>query len=339
MFAVAAPLRGDDDTTDTKSVRQKIVTAIKESETPGKLATALDQIKEASAQQKLEAKLLFSMFRGVSDDVKVLGQQVAAIPKWNREDALYIHKPEQVQAVVHYLLALKARDAGDDKVFEAEMKETMWLWPTEDTFTKAVAEYQKMRTPVPMDVALPTSNGGNVTFAQAVKGQKALYIRVWATWCGPCLHFLPTLKARNKVLPPQGVAVMAMNTEMRMHGAPPGGNPAGAARISKEKNMGDMIWAVEPSDEPYSDLFDITSVPRTVVLSPDGHILFNGHPEDAKLKDVLAKLGVKDLPYLRDLPGGEDARQVSQHVFTPAAPLPSDWRSDHNARCADCARS
>jgi hypothetical protein len=47
---------------------------------------------------------------------------------------------------------------------------------------------------------------------------------------------------------------------------------------------------VEPPDRPYSKVFEIQSIPRMILLSPEGKVLFNGHPEDPALWAALKKI-------------------------------------------------
>jgi hypothetical protein len=63
-----------------------------------------------------------------------------------------------------------------------------------------------------------------------------------------------------------------------------------AERVRNDKNMGEMPWLLEPAERPFSTLLEIDSIPRMVLLTPEGKILFNGHPEDPALWEALAKI-------------------------------------------------
>ena len=65
-----------------------------------------------------------------------------------------------------------------------------------------------------------------------------------------------------------------------------------AEQFRKKENI-NFTWLVEPDKNPLSQLLMIDSIPRMVLIDTDGHILFNGHPNDPSLHDALAKLEVK----------------------------------------------
>jgi hypothetical protein len=75
--------------------------------------------------------------------------------------------------------------------------------------------------------------------------------------------------------------VVGLNTES---------NASIAAKVKQQKNIS-LPWLVEPKGEPYSGLLNIDSIPRMVLVSPEGKVLYNGHPSDPALKEALAKIG------------------------------------------------
>jgi hypothetical protein len=52
----------------------------------------------------------------------------------------------------------------------------------------------------------------------------------------------------------------------------------------------DLSWLVEPADRPLSRLLEVDTIPHVVLISPDGKVLYAGHPSDAGLTAALAKL-------------------------------------------------
>lgn len=127
-----------------------------------------------------------------------------------------------------------------------------------------------------------TSGNGEVSLEELIKDKKAVLLDFYTTWCGPCKRLMPELKKTSEKLAPQGVSVVGINVDR---------NLAGAEGIKKQTGI-EFPWLVEGADETHSKHFNVDSYPRTVLLSQDGEVLFNGHPQDAKLKDALNKLGV-----------------------------------------------
>jgi thiol-disulfide isomerase/thioredoxin len=142
-------------------------------------------------------------------------------------------------------------------------------------------DYSKIQ--IPMDLPVALSNGGTTTLAQLSKGKKAVLLDFWASWCGPCMALMPELKKKAAALAPQGIVVAGMNTEAE---------PATAERSRKKLEI-QFPWLVEPEDAPFSELLEIDSIPRMILISSEGKVLYNGHPQDPRLHAALAELGVE----------------------------------------------
>lgn len=272
----------------------RIVTAIKQASSHEEFEAKLQDIQGVTEQQLLEGRLLWAYVSQDPDYYDTFAAKLAP-DQWKSEEAFYLKQPEQLGSIVHFLAAIRARAAGDLKTFESEVKESVWLDPENQRALEAIKSHCKQvrqdRVRVPMDVKVFTSDGDkSVTFAELVKDQKALYIQVWSSWCGPCIKLLPELTARGKSLPPQGVAVVGMNSEM--NDEYPGGSKRKAEKIRQDHSM-QLPWLVEPEEEPFRKLLEIDSVPRAILVAPDGKVLFNGHPLDVELTEALKKLDVE----------------------------------------------
>ena len=96
------------------------------------------------------------------------------------------------------------------------------------------------------------------------------------------MNLMPALKRKAETLTAHGIVVAALNKDDE--------NAEGIAeRIRKEQNA-TLPWLVEPADRPYTKVFEIDSIPRMILLSPAGKVLFNGHPEDPELWAALKKI-------------------------------------------------
>lgn len=135
---------------------------------------------------------------------------------------------------------------------------------------------------MPLDMEILDSQGKAHTLGGLLKDKKALMIDFWASWCGPCMSAMPRLMAEAKSMAPKGVVVLGMNTE----------DAATAEGIRQEKGI-DFPWLVEPSGRPLSQLLKVDSIPRMVIVDPQGKIVYNGHPGDHQgIHGALATLGV-----------------------------------------------
>jgi thiol-disulfide isomerase/thioredoxin len=211
-------------------------------------------------------------------------------------DRFAFRSPREVEGLAHALKAVRAYQADDEATFEGHATAAFAAWPEwVDAFqlgkilqdirtNELVAAYAANLTLAP-DTPLRDLAGNALVLGDLSKGgQKAVLLDFWASWCGPCMQLMPELKKRAESLSTQGIYVAAVNTDED--------SPLEkAAKVKADKGM-DMPWLVEVDGAPLSSKLMIDSIPRMVLISPEGKILFNGHPLDDGLVKALAKLGV-----------------------------------------------
>ena len=96
------------------------------------------------------------------------------------------------------------------------------------------------------------------------------------------MNLMPALKKKAATLSTHGIVVAALNKDDE-------NAEATAERIRGEQNA-TLPWLVEPPERPYTKALEIDTIPRMILLSPEGKVLFNGHPEDPALWVALKKL-------------------------------------------------
>jgi thiol-disulfide isomerase/thioredoxin len=242
-----------------------------------------------SNQVILEAKLVFCIKTDtVAPLAELLPRVEQILPEWKEEESLFFKERYQLEGALHLAHGVLAASTHDDQTFEREMKDAFW---TDPQLSPAVSERilafrakQAMgKVVLPMSLSFETSNGEKTTLGELVKGQKALLLDFWASWCSPCMALMDDLRKRSDDLAPKGIRVVGMNTESDRNKA---------EKVRKDRKMS-MAWLVEPKDEPLSRPLKIDSIPRAVLVTPDGKIAFSGHPQDAELQSALASLGIK----------------------------------------------
>lgn len=201
----------------------------------------------------------------------------------------------QAHGLLENLKAMKAREEGDWAAFEAHVKEGFWKSPELSNMFgisrlvtdrhNSLAQKEAMDSlRLPLDLAIQSVDGTTTTLGDMVSGKKAVLLDFWASWCGPCIALMPELKHKADVLPSQGVYVAGMNTDRS--------NQLRLAREVQEKHGMDMPWLIEPESSPYSTALMINSIPRMILVGPEGNVLFNGHPMDPELSSTLSSIGV-----------------------------------------------
>lgn len=250
-------------------------------------------IKEANKigvprQQIIEARLIWGLrHQDTKFLVKILPEVEILASSFDSSTAAAIPNVEAVNGFVAYIKALKAADAGDAAAFKSNILEALWINPQQgpvflQTIEKFRRETKMNELVADLKIPLTTSAGEATTLHDQLDGKKALLLDFWASWCGPCMNLMPSLKKKAAKLPAHGIVVAAMNKDDETA-------EATAERIRKEQNA-TFPWLVEPAERPYTKAFDIDSIPRMILLSPEGKVLFNGHPEDPALWVALKKI-------------------------------------------------
>ncbi len=227
--------------------------------------------------------------------VRVRNLEQDVLPQWSAESSVAFSEKSELEAVIFFAKGLVAAQAGDEAVFEESMKQAFWLNP--DLSPALATELKERRGAgrmaslvLPMQTSFETSDGVKTSLGALAQGQKALLLDFWATWCGPCMQALPALVERSKKLGPQKVAVVGINTEASQAGGLTEARKK-AEGVKKRQNV-PFAWLVEPEDRPLSRLLKIDSIPRAILVTPEGKVLYDGHPEDPRMIAALEKIGV-----------------------------------------------
>jgi peroxiredoxin len=106
------------------------------------------------------------------------------------------------------------------------------------------------------------SNGGNNLRLQEQRGQVVL-VNFWASWCGPCKLEMPHLNRLHDKYRASGVLLLGVNID----------EDPRAAQAAATK-LGVKFPVLLDSDRAVSRLYDMGSMPATVLIDRDGRVRF-----------------------------------------------------------------
>ena len=271
---------------------------------------AIRHAREAGVNEQaiLEARFLHAVDKG---DDEVLVRMLPAFAEceasFKIEDSAIFAAKEDWLAVIEYLKALAALNAGDHPAFKRHITEAFWLSPHQGT---AFAPHiERLRTAeamrglkLDMSLAMTPLLGGEARPLGASLGEngKALLLHFWSPWSGECDGFMPQFAVIAPHLADHGIACASL-----LSGDFPElvGEAGEAIRNPKLANAG--AWLIDPAGGMLARQLRVRDLPTIVLLSPQGDVLFNGAPDNKALWLALAKI---DARINRPHPPADDAR-------------------------------
>ncbi|WP_428224255.1 TlpA family protein disulfide reductase [Flavobacterium sp.] len=139
------------------------------------------------------------------------------------------------------------------------------------------------------NAASPTFNyenhKGGTTKLEDFKG-KYVYIDVWATWCGPCRAEIPHLKNLEKEMHGKNVEFVSISIDTQK-------DHDKWKKFVDDKQLGGVqLMADKDWNSDFAKAFGINSIPRFILIGPDGKIVNADapRPSSEEIKKLLNDL-------------------------------------------------
>lgn len=136
----------------------------------------------------------------------------------------------------------------------------------------------------PKFVDYENHKGGN-TSLDDLKG-KYVYIDLWATWCIPCKQEIPSLEKVEKKYHDKNIAFVSISMDH------PKDHEKWRKMVTDKKLSGIQLYAKD--DKTFSKAYRINSIPRFILIDPNGNIIDADapRPSNPKLVTLLESLSI-----------------------------------------------
>ena len=133
---------------------------------------------------------------------------------------------------------------------------------------------------------------GGKTSLNSFKG-KYVYIDVWATWCKPCLAQIPALKELEKAYHGKNIQFVSISIDDERTAGSWKNAATKWKKMVKSRNLtGVQLHAGQ--DLQFIQDYQISSIPRFILIDPNGNIVDANapRPADPKLSTIFEDLGI-----------------------------------------------
>ncbi len=132
------------------------------------------------------------------------------------------------------------------------------------------------------DMALPDTTGTSHRLSEYMGHGKYVLLDFWASWCGPCIGEMPTMKEVYNTYAPRGLQIIGISLDSKRD-----------AWLNAIRRL-DLPWLhlsdLKGWNSLGSEVYGVRAIPETVLITPDGKILatgLRGKELKAKLAEIL----------------------------------------------------
>ena len=130
------------------------------------------------------------------------------------------------------------------------------------------------------DVSLFNTEREKIALSTEIKKHPITIIDFWASWCAPCMRAMPKMVELYNEFSPKGLGIIGVSYDKEFD------------KWQEAIKTNNMTWLqlsdLRGWDDVTVEKYDITSIPNTIILDKEGHILAKGL-EIEGLRDFIAK--------------------------------------------------
>jgi len=194
-------------------------------------------------------------------------------------------------AIVHYTQALAALQNGDKAGFKSHITEAFWLSPRQgQAFAPHIDELRlaEAMKSITLDPAQPLTfqgNGKPASLGALMNERKATILHFWSPTSREVQLNLPDFILTTQSCEQQNINVLSI-----LVGQYPNILEDAESIRKEDAAEAESIWLVESNKKSLANFLRVRDIPRMVIVSPDGKILFNGDPSDNKFWATIQKI-------------------------------------------------
>lgn len=182
--------------------------------------------------------------------------------------------------LAHYILNEVKQDYSLDELKELKsnfITTSVYL----DDLNNYIAKQETLEVGQPcIDFTLQTIDGQNVTLSEKVAQNKVTMIDFWASWCGPCRHENPVVKAAYEKYHEMGFDVIGISVDQDE-----------AAWLKAVEADALPYTQVRDTDNSVSESYLIYYIPSNFLIDQNGNFIakgLRGEELEAKLAEIFA---------------------------------------------------
>lgn len=269
---------------------EKIFSALE----PDQVQPALNEARSAGVKQQvlLEAHFLHLVDQ---ENFKAIAAMVPALLKqkdlFNPDESEIFAVKEDWLSIIEYAQALESLQKNDLTNFKKHITEAFWLSPRQgQAFAPHINNLRMQQSMAKITLKLDSplqlqDSSGNTTLGKILHQKKAGLIYFWSPMSQEVHQNLDDFIATANTCFKHKIAVIPV-----LVAATPDIRKDAEAIRKEDASKARGTWIIDPKAGALSNILRVTDIPMMVVVSPEGKILFNGHPSNPELWEQLHKI-------------------------------------------------